>query len=204
MIQDEILEMPNDSSKINEYFRMINSKLAEKNLELSHLVIDNQVVTNDYEHYFKKYITSINEVIVVVVSQVSLINETLESTEQYISNAITQITFLAEEFYQKPNKSSWIRIADLFEGIQWMLETVQRIDNIKNLNAKVMNYEIWNEYVQKVSNLSGVIRDIQEAINSKDNVSIGDLLLYEIIPAFESISNSLKFLITEGGNGHAG
>lgn len=201
-IQDEIIEMDNDSAKINEYFETINKILTEKNLELAYLIIDKQPIYDDFYGYFIAHITEIKKVEVLTESLKPLIKDTITTIDEYLTKAIPLVNDMAEEFYQKPGEKTWIKLMDLFEGIQWIIETVVRIDGIKGLDKLVTNYGIWNEYVQAVSELNGVITELEVAMVSKDHVLIGDLLFYELIPVFEKMLGALQFLVVQGVNGN--
>lgn len=201
-IQDEIIEMDNDSAKINEYFETLNRILTEKKLELGYLIIDDQPIYNDFYGYFMAHIEQIRKVEVVVESLKPLVEETISTIEDYLNKAIPLVNIMAEEFYQQPGEKTWIKLMDLFEGIQWIIETVVRIDGIKGLDKLVTNYGVWNEYVQAVAELSGAITELEAAMVSKDHVLIGDLLIYELIPVFEKMLDLLRFLVVQGVNGN--
>lgn len=199
-IQDEIIEMNNDSTKIKEYLETINKILKEKNLKLGYLIVDDQPVYNDIYGYFAIHIAEIKKVEVLVETLKPLIKDTITTIDEYIIKAIPQVNAMAEGFYQQPGEKTWIKLMDLFEGIQWIIETVVKIDGIKGLDELVTNYGIWNEYVQTLSELSGVIIELEAAMVSKDHILIGDLLSYELIPVFEKMQGSLRFLVVQGGD----
>ena len=201
-IQDQHVEIESGSTEITEIFGTIDKILAEKNLELGYLIIDDQPIFEDLHNYLSEHLVEIKKIEVIVKYTKKIVFETINSTEQYLSNAIPQIKTLAEEFYQQPSDYTWSKLVDLFEGLQWIIESVVKIDKIKDLGEIVTHYQIWNEYVQGVSELSPVIPEIESAMVGKDNVLIGDLLLYEVIPNFEKMLASLKFLLGEGEKGN--
>jgi len=199
-IQDEVLEFDNDPKIIEQILTMINEKLDEKELKFSHLIIDEIPIYGDFYNYFIEHIERINKVEVVLLTITDLVNETIITANDYISNAIPLITQLAEEFYQQPNKETWTKLNDLFEGVQWIIESLTQIDSIKNLSNIVNDYETWNEYVQGVSKLSAIIPQLESSIIAKDIISIGDMLMYEIMPVFESMLDKLQFLLPGMGD----
>lgn len=194
-LQDEVLEFANDPKIIEQILTTINERLDEKELKFSHLIVDETPIYGDYYHYFMEHIEKTNKVEVILLTIADLVNETIITANDYISNAIPLLTQLAEEFYQQPDKETWTKLNDLFEGVQWIIESLTQIDSIKNLNSIVNNYEIWNEYVQGVSQLSVIIPELESAIIGKDIISIGDMLLYEVMPVFESMFDKLQFLL---------
>lgn len=198
-IQEEIIKMDNDPMRISEYLESINKILAERNIELEFLIIDGKPVYGDFQRYFIDHIQDIEKVD-VVVSVKPLITEAVTSSEQYLLQVIPQVYDLAEEFYKKANERSWIKLGDLFEGLQWIIDMVRKIDSIKNLEKIIADYEIWNEYVQRVAGLGQIIRELEQAMVNQDQVLIGDILLYEIIPTFEGMSEKLKLLLMQMEN----
>lgn len=194
-IQDEVLEFENNPRIIEQILTTINERLEEKELKFSHLIIDEIPIYGDFYNYFIEHIEIINKVEVVLLTITDLVNEAIITANDYISNAIPLIAQLAEELYQQPNKDTWTKLNDLFEGVQWIIESLTQIDTIKNLDSIVNDYETWNEYVQGVSKLSAIIPELESAIIEKDIISIGDMLLYEIMPVFESMLDKLQFLL---------
>ena len=75
-----------------------------------------------------------------------------------------------------------------------------QINSIENSNEIAIDYEIWNEYAHEVSKLNNIIPELENAIVSKDNILIGDMLLYEVVPVFENITEKLNLLIPEAVN----
>lgn len=123
-----------------------------------------------------------------------LVNDILNTANNYTENAIPLVNKLAEDFYQNPNREAWEQLTDLFEGIGWIIETLTEIDSITNLDKIISEHETWNEYVQIVSKLKDILPEMEGALESGDNILIGDLLLYEITPIFEEMLTKLKFL----------
>ncbi|MGV8906026.1 MAG: hypothetical protein ACOH15_05460 [Acetobacterium sp.] len=193
-IQDEVLEFDNDPKIIEQMLTAINEKLDEKELKFSNLIIDEVPIYGDFYNYFAEHIEEISRVEVVLLTITDLVNEAIITANDYISDAIPLLTQLAEEFYQRPNKETWTKLNDLVEGAQWIIESLAQINTIKNLSSIVSDYETWNECVQGVSKLSAIIPKLESANIANDFISIGDLLMNEIMPIFERLFDKLQFL----------
>jgi hypothetical protein len=196
IINGQTEDFENSTNAIERVLTRIQEILDQENLEFSHLVIDGIAVYQDYENYLKEKIETIVEIIAETLMLKPLIEETLDSAFTYIGNALKP---LAEAYYQSPGSEDWKRLADLFDGIGWLLETMNRIDQIDQLNQYLTNYDIWNEYVQVMKVLNVQIPELEQAMINKDQVLIGDLLLYEIMPVFEKAEEKLRFLVPTGG-----
>lgn len=123
-----------------------------------------------------------------------LINEVLISKYNYAKRAIPLIENLGENFQEGPSKEDWNSLTDLFEGIGWIIETLEEIDSIKSLDKMVNDYETWNEYVGEVSKLNLILPSLNEDLEGKDNVLIGDMLIGQVAPVFEEMREKLEIL----------
>lgn len=195
-IQDKVLEFENNPEIIEQIFNSINEHLQKENLQFSYLNIDGEEVYDNFDSYIIENIESIRKVEVVAMTVVEMVNELFLSIEKYSKNAIPIITKLSEEFYQKPKESTWSQLTDLFEGIQWIIQSITQINTIESSSDIVSDFEVWNEYVQEMSKLNGIVSEFENAIVNNDNILLGDMLLYEIIPVFETMVKKLELLIS--------
>lgn len=200
IINNMSFEFVNKTENIENIFRTINKTLDDNGQELSYLVIDDIPVSENYYEFFVEHIDSIKDVVVIAKELKDLVNETLVSAYDYISNVIGVLKTMAEEFYHGPKSETWEQFSNLFEGIQWINGTQIKIDSIKNLEKIVIDYSIWNQYVQIIKSLNTQFLELEKAMVSQDHVLIGDLLIYEIFPVLENAEEKLGFLILPGGN----
>lgn len=196
-IKEYVFEFKNDSKSIGKLFNNINEHLHEEELHFSYLVIDGEEIYENFDRYMIENIKNINKIEVVALTLLEMVNESILSIEQYAKNAIPIINKIAEEFYQKPKDDTWSQLTDLFEGVQWIIQSLVQINSIENSNDIVSDYEIWNEYVQEVTKFSEVIPELENAVLNNDNVLIGDMLLYEVVPVFKTMVEKLDLLISE-------
>lgn len=198
-IEEKRIEFPNNQEQIDIVISSINEYLQLNGLKLSYLLIDGTVVRENILDYLLKNISDINNIEVIIFNPEEIVVSTLVMTYNYLKSAIPLIKLLAEDFYRKPDEKAWISLNDLFEGLQWIIESLHRIDRFGNLENVMNNYEIWNEYVQSVSVLSTVVPQLEQVLTENDYVSIGDLLLYEVAPVFDAMLERLIFLLPKLG-----
>lgn len=196
-IRNKEIWFKNNTEIIEQLFNSINEHLQKENLQFSHLIIDNEEIYDNFDSYIIDNIEDIKKVEVVALSLAEMINESFKSAKQYSRNAIPLINKIAEEFYQKPDENTWSQLTDLFEGIQWIIQSLTEINSIESSDEIVKGYEVWDEYVQEVSKFNDIIFELENAVLNKDNVLIGDMLLYEITPVFEAVVKILDVLISE-------
>jgi hypothetical protein len=198
---NHVFEYANQVSEIAKLFETINQQMEDEQLQLSHLIVDKVPVYQDYYAFFEKNIATIQQVEVICKHMEALVDETLASAYDYLKNGKLTVQEMANTFYQQPKDQTWNTFSNLLEGIEWLINTQSRIDQIKGLKSIIKDYSVWNEYVQLIKKMIAVLPELEEAMAQQDHVLIGDLLLYEILPLFEAGELKLCFLIPgEEGN----
>lgn len=196
-ILNKVLEFKNDDKEIGNIFNNINKTISDSNRILSHLDIDGNQIYENYYEYFLDNIDSIEEVTVITITAIELAQDTLSSTVGYLNRAIPEIEKLSNEFYKTPEQESWNRLADLFGGITWIVDTFSTIDNDYDIDKVVVDYKTWNLYAQQIYNLKELLVEFEELLNNQDYVSIADILSYEIVPLFKDMLDKLILLVGE-------
>ena len=199
IIKEKTVEYENSIDQVKLILEKIVDLLDQEKLELSYLLIDGVEVVKDYEAYLTDNIENIDRIEVVTQDLKALIEETLNSALAYLKKAVELLKPLAESFYQSPDQAAWQSLSDLFEGIGWLLDSMNRIDQIRQLDTYISNYDIWNEYVMTIKGLNLQLQELEGAMLDKDQVLIADLLLYEILTIFETGQEKLVFLMPRGG-----
>lgn len=198
-INGKVVNFNSTEKDVAQLFETIEMALKEDNLELSHLLIDGTPVYQDLEQFIEENYATIKEISLVTFALQALINDTLTSAFEYAGKATSILKSLSEAFYQSPDQEDWQVLADLFEGIDWLIDSMNRIDQIENLQLYLTDYTIWNEYVLAIKGSKLYLKELEQAMINKDEVLIGDLILYEILPIFESAREKLGFLVSDGG-----
>ena len=196
-ILDKEIELENKLESIENIFNMINEILYEneKDYNFSYMIVDGKEIYDEFEYYIEDNIQNIKEIKVGLLTLKELVNDNILTIKEYLDRAIPAIKELSDQFYREPNVGDWQDIANLFEGIGWILETYQSIDCLENLNDIVSSYETWNEYVKEVRFLNDQLGELQDAMENSDNILIGDLLSYEIEPIFENMKVKIESLV---------
>ncbi|MDK2961311.1 MAG: hypothetical protein PWP20_437 [Eubacteriaceae bacterium] len=202
IVNNRTFEFDNNEKTVKDLFNAIQELLDQEGLEFSHLIVDSTPVYQEFENYLTNDFELFKEIVVETVNLKTLISDTIASAFEYIARNTALVKALAESFYQSPQQETWQSLSDLFEGIGWLLDVTSRIDQFDQLSNYVLDYSIWNEYVQTAKGLDNLLSEMEEAMVNKDHVLIGDLILYEILPVFETAEEKLRFLMP-GGENHA-
>lgn len=102
------------------------------------------------------------------------LNEIIDSYNQYIARFPTGCMGIVELFNQGQSLVALKNIADLSEGIEWLIQA----KNYLLLNGVKVD---WNEY-----ELINFLEEINKGLELQDYVLVSDLMEYEIVPFFEN------------------
>lgn len=199
-IEDEILEFDNDKDEIDNILNVVYEKIEETRKILNFMKIDDVEIYADYSNYFLDNIRNIKKIEVYLNTYKELVADILISTLDYLQKAPSIIESLSDKFYKTPDASAWNDLTDLLGGISFILNTFKNIDGDKRLKDVVANYEEWNLYAKEVYSLKEILTDFEEALSNQDNITIGDILSYEIVPIFNSMKERLLELLNVEGS----
>lgn len=194
-ILDKVLEFENNKIFLDNIFDEIEDILSEASEIIDYIVVDNVKIYEDFYNYFFDKINEIEKVEIVTVTYKKLINDILGSTLDYLEKGLPIISNLGNNFYNTPTKESWKDLNDLLGAISWMMNTFSLVDQNPKIKDIVLNYENWNLYAKEVFLLKELLTDFEDALMNEDILTIGDILLYEILPIFNRMINILLTLV---------
>ena len=196
-ILDKVLDFKNDKNELYYIFNEINHMISDSNRILYCLDIDGKQIYDDYYEYFLENIDQINVVKVITKTSYELARDAIISTRNYVDRAIPEIERLAGDYYRTPTQDSWNNLAQLLEGVQWIMDTFLTIDKNCNIEKVVKSYETWNLFAKDVYSLKDLVDEFEEVLKNQDYISIADILSYEISPLFKEMLSKLSILVGE-------
>lgn len=185
LINEEFF-IENDEQGLQKLIDTINETLAEKDVFFSHMIIDGEEVYNEPIDYLAENLRNIKQIDVKVKTIEQFINDLFVSLNKYTYQAIPEIEKLVSDFYQKPSSASWNTLEQLFEGIQWIYQTIKNIDQVNKDHFK------WDEYIKVTAIFEAELPNLMNAMESQDSVLIADIVQYEILPQFQLIYNTTE------------
>lgn len=114
-----------------------------------------------------------------------IINETVHSMVSYLERALPELSGLASEFYQGADETTWETFGHFLDGIGWIMSVLEELSNpelIENPEGVSHRY----------NDISGNIRELQEAMENSDLIAIADILRYEMIPLLETLKEEME------------
>lgn len=194
ILLDEKYELKNTQNSVRDIMQYIEQKQEESGIYVSCLRLDGVEIYGDYEKVLRENIQTIEEVQVSFKTITDMCIDILISSINYLKGVLPQIKAIGSSFYEVPTEKAWQDLADVFGGLQWLLESTIAVNVHQNVDQAFVESRPWKLYVQKVVELSQRIPELQKAISLKDTIFIADLLIYEFSPAFEEMIDLLQEL----------
>ena len=195
LILKETFELENKIESVEKIFDYIKQAIDETEYNFSYMIVDGKEINDEFEIYLEDNIKSIDEVKVVMLTVKEMIRDNLIIIDDYVDRAIPIVTSLSDKFCKEPEVEDWKQISELFEGIGFIFDTLESIDNMENLNEIVSDYKVWNEYVSEVKSLDDILKKLNLAIENDDTDLIGSVLSGEIVPVFKKMKEKLSILV---------
>ena len=179
MLFNEILYDGPDVSQITDAFNHAYTLIADKGLIYSHITVDGiEIYEDPLENLFTGRET-VEIVEIKAISEEQFKENLLFSIEKYVSRAIPELEQLSSKFYINPDNKAWNGISDLLEGILWIEKAAMFLATNDSSEKK-------DQFLQKFNILSEV-KLLEDAVFMNDQVLVGDILKYEILPRFTEI-----------------
>lgn len=174
---DELIENP-----VEKILSIIEHVAKEQALVFTGIKVDGEEV---YDHIEEVLLNNINEIQVIeciLVTEEQLYFETLSSLLSYAKRSLIALPILADEMYEASiSTTSWGKLVDFIEGLQWIQTTA-----------------VYYEKYRSTLDFSKELENLNLAVLQKDNILIGDIIQYEVIPRYQEIEDVLAKVINEG------
>lgn len=184
-IMNNSLTYPNEISSIDVCLQRIENILQDNQVYIEAMVIDGVEVYQDFHLYLADHIDQVAEIQVKVQTLQQVLDESVITARQYLSDALPQVPDLADTFYQGGNSEGWNQLTQLLEGLMWLSQTIEAV----HIHQTYKNSASYSELSVR---LREELANLENALNDKDMVLTGDLLKYEIGSIMESVLESVN------------
>ncbi len=190
-IGNTMTEFENSETGLEMLLRAIEEAENSSGLILSHLLVDEVAIYDDYWDYLETNLENIRKVQAELKPISELMREILQSTTLYLERSLPALEKLAESFYSEVNTDTWQDLSEFLEGLQWLVQSIEMMDEVSGLADIVADYEQWNRYSKAVRELQPIVTELDEPLQHEDYVSVGDVLLYEVVPLMQELLQNI-------------
>lgn len=184
-------EFENSETGLEMLLRTIEEAVNSSGLILSHLLVDEVAVYDEHWDYLETNLENIQKVQVELQSISGLMQDILQSTSLYLERSLPALKKLAESFYSEVNTDTWQDLSNFLEGLQWLLQSTEMMESISGLADIVEDYQHWNRYSKAVQEIQSLVTELNEPLQYEDYVSVGDVLLYEVVPRMQALLQNI-------------
>lgn len=196
-ILDREYEFDNNKDYIEDIVKTIYRDSNKKGYSFAYVVIDGIDIYSNFREYIESNIKSIRTIKVVSMTFREMTLNSIVSIKDYIEEEKINIPMLIKAFRNGSEEES-LRGLDIFlEGMSWIVEYFNNIDNVQNLNHIISDYYVWNEYARDIYILGDIIEKLEDYSIDKKNYKIAEILQVEISPLLNEMLLKLEKLAIE-------
>lgn len=178
----------NDIRELDAFWKELTRSLFEKNEVIQYIEIDNQRVIQDFEQNIVQHFYKMRELRVSTISEQQLLLETIDEAVRYLSKMQGEIDHISTMFYGEMKGEGWQKFSQFTEGLEWIFMTLQSTVYLIEKN-QIEGLAKREELLKVRESYESNIKELEEALNNQDFVTVGDLIEYEFKPLFLETSS---------------
>ncbi|WP_318615789.1 hypothetical protein [Sporosarcina sp. YIM B06819] len=191
VIEQQEIELKKDPSS-DEVIEKIKELIAADD-NFSHFIADGTEVYENHEEYLNLNLDRISKLEVIAKSEKKFMNDVLNSAEEYLRRANSDLVALSQEFQNSPTKETWASFEMLLEGAQWLNDMLVTIGESKERPVN------WEAYVSLAGGMQGELAKLGQAVEKENHEQIGDIIRDGLISTFEALEVEIgKTIDAEG------
>jgi len=179
----------NAADKITELNRIF-SDLFHKNEIVQEVIVDGQLLHEDYNTYILQHISEIEQLELRTIPCEQLIVEMTDELCSYLPRLLGGLDRISEPLYGEPSQDDWERFGQLMEGINWVYQAVETVKSLWERTTEHSS-QVTNGFVLYLTKIADQLKDIEQAFDTKDYVQIADVIKYELRDIHERLINTL-------------
>ena len=168
----------------------IFAALYNDNHIVQEVVIDEEVYREDYESILRQRLSHIEKVEIRTVHGDVLVAEMLHEMGGYLPRVTRAIESISDLLYGEMSQEDWGYFSQLLEGIGWVEQAVRII--LTQFHRSPGTDPLAEPFANFSNRLPQLLNDIEEAMERKEYVQVGDLIKYEIGELFQQLEQSVQ------------
>lgn len=182
--------MGSDQASVERQLHDLYRDLLDRNEIVQEVIIDGVSYRDGYNEMIIHNYTSIEHVEFHTVNGDVLIAEIIQELKDYLPKLIPSLDSISELFYGEVKQEEWGYFAQLVEGIQWVVQSVQVIlTHYQRLDLQV---QLQEQLMASLVRIQTLIDQVEDALQREDFTALADLLKYEMPEPFEELLENLN------------
>ena len=175
-------------TRIQELNRLFKN-LLDKNEIVQEVVIDGVVYQEGYNQLLLQNVQTIQEVEIRTINGAALSADIRVNLQEYLPKLIGAFDSISEIFYGQMRDDDWSYFAQLVEGMQWVVQSVQvLVDQAVRFSSSPLLGVLTVFIAQSEEQLG----QLEGYMQKKDYTAAGDLIKYELPNIYQSLFQSLS------------
>lgn len=184
VVNDKVINQEfSNIGELDAFWKEFTRNLFEKDEVIQYIEINDNQIVQDFEQNIIQHFDSIRYLRVSTVSEQHLLLEAIGEAVSYISKMLDEIDSISTMFYGEIKGDEWRRFSHFTKGLEWIYMTLQSTEFLikKHGIDGITDHE---ELLKVRDSFESRINELEEALNRKDFVTVGDLIEYEFRPLF--------------------
>lgn len=191
IFQELSINYDSKAGSLKALFQDMERLLAERNLVLYGIKIDDKEIFDDYIQYLEEEVGRYSTIKPMVATRKEIRDNLLLSTEQYLMRANPALKQMSSQFYREPSEDTWTLFQQWSEGFEW----IQRM--LENITISCHLPIGWDQCKQTFFETHPFLVDLEQAMEHGDWTLVGDILTHEILPRYESLHFQISMIIDQ-------
>lgn len=184
-ILNDIIEIENVNSQLDEAIVKINDIIEKSGLILSYIEINGVGIFKDFYQSLINNLDMIEKVEIFLKSKNELILESLKSTKEYLERVFLSTDFLIDKLYSGVDIEFWDSFQQYLEGLQAILKVLESIRTNESQSSSI------EMFVKIEENIVKIITDMNNSIENGDRTYMIDIIKYELKQELEKLNEEI-------------
>lgn len=181
--------VPLTRDPLEEQLNKIFRELYDRNEIVQEVVVDGTAYRDDYNEHIMRNLGNIRDLQILTVNGAIIAADLSRELVGYLPKLIRAFDSISELLYGEMTSEDWQIVAQLFEGINWVMQSV---DILKRQAGKSGDSVLEARWDGILASASGQLAELENHMKQSDHTAAGDLLKYEMPEVFASLLDVLE------------
>ncbi|MBU5440991.1 hypothetical protein [Paenibacillus sp. MSJ-34] len=186
LIANKIASIPDFA----DFWQQFLSDCLQNKDIIQEVSVNGQIIKDPLVTYMERNFSEVKEMRVVTVTQREAMKESLQELQNYLPKLIKATDSIAELYYEEVTEQTWDLFTQLVEGMNWVYQAIDLC--VKDMEQLDERLSLCNQLKQILRDLSIQFPAINDALETQDYISVGDVLKYELKPLFEHLNDIIS------------